>query len=260
MPTGFFDANRIAVLGGDLRLCLSLLTRLPLPGAPEPAPGTLGRALRLAPLAGALIGLLAAAGFWLAVGLGLPPLAAGLLAVGVGILATGALHEDGLADTADGFGGGVGAARKLEIMRDSRLGSYGALALMLSLGLRAAALDGLARPAAAAAGLIAAHALSRAVFPLLLSALPPARGDGLAAGAGQPPADAVVLALALGAALALLALGLGPGLVAVAVAGLATLAVAALARAQIGGHTGDVLGAAQQTLEAAVLLTAAALL
>jgi len=260
MPAGSRGADRIAALGDDFRLCLAVLTRLPARRAPEREPGSVGRALRLAPLVGAAIGFLVAAGFWCGLWLDLPPLAAGLLAVGLGILATGALHEDGLADTADGFGGGVGPLRKLEIMRDSRLGSYGALALILSVGLRAAALDGLARPAVAAAALVAAHGLSRAVFPLLLSALPPARGDGLAAGAGQPAADAAVLALALGGALALLALGPGPGLVAILVAALVTLAVAALARAQIGGHTGDVLGAAQQSLEVAVLLTAAALL
>jgi len=259
MPDGYRGSDRIAALSDDFRLCLAVLTRLPVRPPAPPPPGTLGRALRLAPLAGAAIGLIVAAGFWLAWTLGLPPLAAGLLAVGLGIVVTGAFHEDGLADTADGFGGGVGTAHKLEIMRDSRLGSYGALALVLSVGLRAAALDALAGPGAALAALVAAHALSRAVFPLLLSALPPARGDGLGAGAGQPPADAVVLALALGGALALVALGIGPGLVALLVAALAGLAVAALARAQIGGHTGDVLGAAQQTLEAAVLLSAAAL-
>jgi adenosylcobinamide-GDP ribazoletransferase len=260
MPPGPRGAAQLAALGEDFRLCLALLTRLPVSLGAGPSPAPLGDALRLAPLVGVLVGLLGAGGFWLGWRLDLPPLATALLALAVGILVTGALHEDGLADTADGFGGGAGPARKLEIMRDSRLGSYGALALLLSVGLRAAALGDLARPGAAAAALIAAHGLSRAAFPLLLSVLPAARGDGLAAGAGRPAGDAVLLALALGAALALIALGLGPGLVAILVAALATLALAALARAQVGGHTGDVLGAAQQSLEVAVLLTAAALL
>ena len=120
--------------------------------------------------------------------LGLPPLVCAGLAVGALVIVTGALHEDGLADVADGFGGGATRERKLEIMRDSRIGAYGAAALALSLILRVAALSALLDHGlgAAAAGLILAGAASRAAALAPLALLPAARADGLGAGAGAP--------------------------------------------------------------------------
>ncbi len=119
-------------LGGALRF----FSRLPIPGGE----GDFARSLRLAPLAGALLGLAGGLVFIAALSLRLPVAAAALLGLGFGALVTGGLHEDGLADIADGFGGGFTAARKLEIMKDSRIGAFGALALILSVGLRASAL------------------------------------------------------------------------------------------------------------------------
>ena len=262
--TAFLDA--LSTCPRDFRLAFGFLTRLPGPvgRAAEPVdlePGQLGPALRLAPLVGLVVGVVGALVLWVAVGgLGLPLLPAALLAVGATVWVTGALHEDGLADLADGFGGAFERRRKLAIMRDSRIGAYGVLALIFSVGLRVVALAALTGPEAAAAVLIAAHCLSRGLLPLAMLALAPARDDGLAAGAGRPgPLDAAT-GLLLGLLLAFLATGIGLafglGLAALIAAGL----VAFIALRQIGGYTGDVLGALQQAAEVAVLLTAAAVL
>lgn len=245
----------------DFKLAFRFLTRLPAPFADAGPSGELGRALRLAPLVGLVVGLCGAIVVWIAVGgLGLPPLPAALLAVGATVWVTGALHEDGLADVADGFGGGFERGRKLDIMRDSRIGAYGVLALILSLGLRAAALAAVAGPEAATAVLIAAHGLSRGLLPLTMLVLDPARDDGLGAAAGRPaPADALT-ALALGLLMAVLAAGLGVGLWLALAALAGGTAAALIAQRQIGGYTGDVLGAVQQTAEVGAMLAAAALL
>ncbi len=250
-------ANRPAAWWSDLRTALALLTRLP--GVPEAAAGAeIARAGRVMPLVGALIGLAGGLIFWLGHGFALPPLVAGLLAVAATMLLTGAFHEDGLADAVDALGATAGRGRRLEIMRDSRVGTYGALALMLSLGLRAAALAALAAPGAAMAALIAAHALARACLPPVMAWLPLARSDGLAAQAGRPEPGQAGIALLFGVAIALLALGPGPGLAALVLAALAAGATALLARARLGGYTGDVLGAIEQAAEVAVLIAAAA--
>ena len=202
-----------------------VLTRFPI--ASETAePGAVAASGWAFPLVGGGIGALCAAIFFAAGLLGLPVGPAALLAVAAGIAATGALHEDGLADTADGFGGGHDRDRKLAIMRDSAQGSYGVVALVLSVGLRAAALAAIGDPVFAGLALIAAHAASRAALPVTMRLLRPARADGLGAAAGRP-SRAVVLA-------------------------------ALLAHRQIGGYTGDVLGFFQQIGEIVMLLAAAA--
>ncbi|MBP2300213.1 adenosylcobinamide-GDP ribazoletransferase [Azospirillum picis] len=249
----------------DAALALMFLTRLPVPAKgplanPLSGPladGAAARAMAWFPLVGALVGLAGGAALALAGALALPPLAGALLALAATAWLTGALHEDGAADVADGFGGGRDLARKLEIMRDSRVGSYGVLALVFSVGIRAAALAALPVPAGVAA-LVAAGALSRCGLATLARALPPARRDGLAAAQGRPATSTTLLSLALGIAAAAIALK-AAALPAMLAAMAAVLAVAALARRQIGGHTGDVFGAAQQVAEAAVLLTLAAL-
>ena len=206
------------------------------------------------PLVGAMIGaaggLVFASGTWL----GLPPMLAALLAIAAQILLTGGLHEDGLADVADGFGGGRTRADKLRIMRDPRIGSFGALALVLAVLARIGALAGLAEPALAAAVLIAGGAASRAPLPVLMVMLPPARDEGLAAGAGRPhPLRAAAgVAVAVLMALALLSPPMAASGVVAAACG--ALLLVPLARHQIGGHTGDVLGAAQQLAEIGFML------
>jgi adenosylcobinamide-GDP ribazoletransferase len=241
----------------DLKISVLFSTRLPLAHSFAVTGPDIARASWALPLAGALVGLLGAIAYWLAHAAGLPPLPAGALALAATLVATGCLHEDGLADTADGFGGGASRERKLEIMRDSRIGSYGACALMLSLLLRGSALASLAEPALAAGALIAANASARATMPVLMWLVPHTRADGLSADAGRPPAASVAAAVVFG----VLALGLGLNLGAI-VAALLLVAVVAcaawLSREQIGGQTGDVVGALEQVSEIAVLLVAAA--
>ncbi|MFO1060421.1 MAG: adenosylcobinamide-GDP ribazoletransferase [Dongiaceae bacterium] len=237
----------------QLRVALGFLTRLPVGAA-----GSLAAASWAFPVAGIVVGLAAALAFRLALWLALPPAPAAILAVGVALLLTGALHEDGLADLADGFGGGRDRTAKLAIMRDSRIGSYGVLALVLSVLLRVAALASLPAPHGVTAALVAAHALSRAPLPAVMALLPPARRDGLSATAGRPGAGAAALAVLIGAAVALLALGPAAGVAAIAAVAVAAFCLAVLAQRQVGGQTGDVLGAVQQAGEAAVLLVAAA--
>ena len=239
----------------DLQLALALLTRLPA-GRGAPASGAeLGRATRLYPLAGALVGLIGGGVLWLGVALGVPGSIAAFLALGAAVLATGAFHEDGLADTADGLGGGTTPARKLEIMRDSRTGSYGVLALVFSVALRGFCLAYLAAFGAPLAGLIAVHALSRAWLPAAMTALPPARADGLAAGLDRPGAGEAGFALALGLVITFAVLGFVPMLWLLAVSGLGALLWLWLIGRQLGGYTGDSLGALQQALEILLLLT-----
>lgn len=247
------------VLWLDLRLSLAFFSRVPLAPRGPITDGAAARALRLAPLAGALIGLLAAAVFGVTSSFGLPALAAALLTIAATLLLTGALHEDGLADLADGLGGGHDRWAKLAIMRDSRLGSFGALALILSVALRAAALAALLPGLPALAGLLAAHALSRALLPALMVLFPSARNDGLAATIGPPRGQDALLAIALGAGLTLIALGPLTALAAIVTAVIAAALVMTLAARHIGGYTGDVLGAAQQIAEISLLLVLASL-
>ncbi|MBI3515021.1 MAG: adenosylcobinamide-GDP ribazoletransferase [Proteobacteria bacterium] len=241
----------------DLIAATAFLTRLPV-GNWVAVPAGLTRALRAFPLVGGLIGLAGALVYWLATVFGLAPLAAALLAIGATVWLTGALHEDGLADCADGFGGGRNREAKLAIMRDSRIGSYGVLALAISVGLRAAALADLP-PADAVAALVAAHAASRAAMPLLLALLEPARSDGLAASLGRPSDMVLAQAVILGVLLCALVTGPFAGIVALSFAALVLAGLETLARRQIGGYTGDVLGAAQQVTEVAILLALSAL-
>ncbi len=246
----------------DLRRALMLLTRLPVriflakeqtgPEAP------FARASRCYALVGALVGAIASLTYLAGLSLGLPPILSALLAVAAAVLVTGALHEDGLADVADGFGGGRDRAAKLAIMRDSRIGSYGVLALILSVALRAGSLAAIAEPSQAAFALIAAHSLSRGGLGAIMAGLPQARSDGLAARVGRPSGADAAAAIGIAAILALLLLdwrwALASLLALIAVQGILAL----LARRQIGGYTGDVLGAAQQVGEIAVLLVLAA--
>ncbi len=199
------------------------------------------------PVVGLLVGAAGGAIDLVCLWLGMVPAVAALWVVAGQVLLTGGLHEDGLADTADGFGAPGDAARKLSIMRDSRIGAFGAIALLLVLGVRVAAVA--SHPGwPAAMALLAAGASGRAGLVTLLFILRPARTDGVAAGLHAPPPAAIGLALAVAIA-ADLVLGLRP----VIAAALATLAVGMIARRLIGGYTGDVLGACEQAVEAAVL-------
>lgn len=241
----------------DLRMAASFVTILPLASSKPASDGAIARATWALPLAGLLVGLAGAFVYKVGSRLGLPPNLAALLALAATILITGALHEDGLADTADGLGGGRTRERKLEIMRDSRIGTYGVCALILSFGLRWSALAAIADPWPVMLALCAAHTAARAGVPAFMSLVPPARPDGLSAGAGSPPGRSVAIAFALGTLALALALGPGRALAGLILLSLAGLMLARLAIRQIGGQTGDILGAFEQIGEILILLVAA---
>lgn len=242
---------------GDVAACIGFYTRLPAGLLSAPS-ADFALAQWAAPVAGLLVGAIGGTALLIASWIGLPPLVAALIAIAATMLGTGALHEDGLADTADGLGGGATRERKLEIMRDSRIGTYGVAALFFSVLLRVAALAALT-PAAGFAALIAAHAAGRALMPYLLATSSSARADGLSAGIGTVSERTGRTALGIGTA-ALLLLGFLPALAGAAALGLWFLAVRATAQRQIGGHTGDICGALEQGGEILVLLAAAAAL
>jgi len=231
----------------------AFFTRLPL--RPEKVHRLGACVLGFAP-AGAVIGLIVGLIFLVLGGFGLPGLVCAFLALGCGLILTGALHEDGLADCADALGS-KDRLQALAIMRDSRVGSFGAMALILSLGLRASVLVAIPSGVALAA-LIGAHAFSRGALAMALERLEPARTDGLGAMAGRPQRQTALLALGLGTAILLLAClffaGLGVGLFALVLGGLAGLAALEVARRRFGGYTGDALGAIQQCIEIATLI------
>jgi adenosylcobinamide-GDP ribazoletransferase len=250
--------NDLTAWRRELRLALAFLTRVPLRLTETPAEMPLAASGWAFPLVGAVVGFIGGAAYWVVTALGIPVAASALLAVGATILFTGGLHEDGLADTADGLGGGASVEDKLAIMRDSRSGAFGVLALVLSVGVRAAAIAALGGSGKVMAALVAAHAVGRAGLPATMRWLEPARRDGLGAAAGRPAAAVAIWAMGIGLVIAVLALGLKPGLAAVLAAGVVMAAKGRVARRAIGGYTGDVLGAIEQGGEIAMLLAAAA--
>lgn len=251
----------------DLYRTLRFATRLPLPALAREADDPIVDADAFAPaftLTGALIGLLGGGTIALLAALGASHPLAALLGVAAMIALTGALHEDGLADCADGIGGGRTRERKLEIMRDPTIGTYGVLALVLSVGARIAALAALAAlsfwlPLLA---LVATQTVSRAASMALAAQLDHARPDGAAARMGRPTDRAALFALGIGGGISLVALLLAGGWLAGFTTWIALLAAAALvtfrvvrsANLHLGGQTGDVLGAGQQLADLAGLV------
>jgi adenosylcobinamide-GDP ribazoletransferase len=242
----------------DVRVAIAFLTRLPMPHPDGAHPENFVRAHRTFPLVGAAIGLAVALLYLGLTALGVPGLAAAALALGASALLTGALHEDGLADTADGFGGGRDKATKLEIMRDSRLGTYGALILLVSFAAKLSALAALPKTAVVPA-LVTCHALARGILPAMAIVLPPARKDGLAASVGTPTHATAAVAFVSALVIAFIALPWTIAPVAAIVAVICGCAVGALAQRQIGGQTGDVLGATEQVAETVIMLLLASL-
>ena len=231
---------------------LGLLTRVPLPAARGAPPG---RSLPWFPVVGALLGLVTAVAY-AASQLVLPTVLSAALALAVLVLLTGAIHEDGLADAADAWGGGADRDSTLRILDDPRIGSFGALAIAFSVIIRVGALAAL-WPSAAVAALPATLAMSRAATVALMATTAPAKAGGLGAqyGADRAPIRAgvaVVAAVAISAALL--------GISAAVLIGLALASVwlvRRIALRRIGGFTGDVLGATAQLAEASGLVALA---
>ncbi len=241
----------------ELTTGIAFSTRLPLPRAAPISGPAIAQAVWALPVAGFIVGIIGAVVYALAYRLGLPSWSAAALAVAATLAATGCLHEDGLADTADGFGGGKTREQKLDIMRDSRTGTYGVCALALSILLRASALASLDDPGLVAAALIAAHCAARAAMPVLMFFVAPARSDGLSFDVGQPQGARAAIAAALGLVALLAGLGVAHAIAAAIVLAVVIALMARLSIKQIGGQTGDVLGAVEQVGEIVILLIAA---
>ncbi len=237
---------------------IQFLTRVPTPSLKTFEPEWITRSARYFPLVGQGVGavsalvLLAGERVW---GGGV----AAVLAIAVGLLITGAFHEDGLADTADGLGGGQTPARRLEIMKDSRVGTYGVCALVLALGLKVTVL---ASTPMAALMLVAAHGLGRAAAVVVMRVTPyaPSGEPGKWKPVPQGVRTGEVLVALLIAAWPLALLPMGAVLVGLAGGAVLATAMALLAKRLIGGHTGDVLGAVEQLFEVGFLLGVAAVL
>ncbi|MFK7874721.1 MAG: adenosylcobinamide-GDP ribazoletransferase [Paracoccaceae bacterium] len=237
----------------DVHLAVILLTRLPVPHLSTAAFHRSAVAVWAYPIVGLVLALAACAAWTLAEMGGLPETVQAGLVLGLMILFTGALHEDGLADSADGLWGGNDPERRLEIMKDSRIGSYGVIALIFGIGLRWSTLI-----AAGPWGFVAAATLSRAVLPWMMAKGPYARPNGLAKSVGVPSSAMAWLAFGLGAGTAILCLGPLIGFAATGAAALCCVCLRKLARRKLDGVTGDILGATQNLSEIAVLIVVAA--
>jgi adenosylcobinamide-GDP ribazoletransferase len=241
----------------DLRVAGTFLTRIPVGWVQGMQTGDLSRAAWAFPLVGLIVGAIGGAALYGAAYLDLHPLACAFVGLAVMALITGGLHEDGLADVADGFGGGANKVRILEIMRDSRIGSFGVLALVFGIGIKAGALSGVPGPGVAWVTLIAAAVFSRAMLPIIMAIMETARMDGLSRGAGRPTMAGALVALGLGLITLFAILPMKLAFIAlmlvIPLAGLIVL----WAYRRLGGQTGDVLGAVQQVVEMSVVMAAA---
>lgn len=238
----------------DLASAFSLLSRLPVPVDHEAAGARAAIAVWAYPLVGAALGGFAALVGSVAIGLGTPSGIAAALSLAALAILSGAMHEDGLADCADGLGGGRDKEHSLEIMKDSRIGAYGAVALVLALLARWSGIETLAESGALFWPLVAVGAVSRLPMVAAMFLMLPARDDGLSAGVGLPPPSSVLIAMVL--ALVVVVVGLGwSGFAVLFWAFVASAPLFWLAHRKIGGQTGDVLGGSQQLAEIAALST-----
>lgn len=240
------------------QIALQFLTRIPVGSIRECPADWLARCAKYMPLVGAIVGAISGASI-LVSAIVFPeplPLVIGLV---VAIAVTGALHEDGLADTADAFGGGRTRERRLEIMKDSRIGTYGAVALIAALALKGSALVALA-PGWAACVLIAGHAAARLAAVMTMWRLPHAgNGDAkVSEKLSEMTSSEIFVAIFLGLIPGVLLLPSAAFVLAMLAASAAAVAMALTAQRKIAGYTGDVLGAVEQVFEVVFFAVAAA--
>jgi adenosylcobinamide-GDP ribazoletransferase len=255
--------SEIGVAVDEMKRAAIFLTRVParLVGHDSSRVPDFHQGARVFPVIGALVGVAGGIVLVVAMWIGVPALVAAGLAIGTTVHVTGGLHEDGLADTADSFGGTT-TDQRLAIMDDSRVGTYGSLALVFSVLLRVACLATVAATGSVrgALALIAAEAVSRAALVRLWHDLPAVRPGGLSNDTGPPDQNAMLVALAVAAVLAIVlgipAIGFWPVILAGALAVAATYGMIRLAGRTLGGRTGDTLGACQQVAMIAFLVGA----
>ena len=245
-------AKMLVLRAAELRTVVAFLTRLQV-GGPDIGDAPIARSIWAFPVVGWGLGLGAGAVFAGGLAFGLGVLPAAVVAVAFEVWTTGAFHEDGLADTADGLGGAT-HEDALEILRDSRLGTFGVSALALFLAARIGVIAAVADPLSVIAMLAAAGAISRAALAWPMALVRPARADGMSAFIGVPTVREAAVATVIAAGLALVFLGVGLTVFALAVAAVGAGAVAVVARRSLGGQTGDVLGARQQVAYVLILL------
>jgi adenosylcobinamide-GDP ribazoletransferase len=244
-------AARLRTLPADTLSALAFFSRVPV--RPQPTTFDLRRIAGAWPVCGAVLAFAPALLFLVASTARIPPIAAAVLAFAAMAFLTGGMHEDGLADTADGFGGGATREAKLDLMHDSRLGTFGALALIFAVVLKVVALGAIGgSPWRGALALVCVAAISRALALWHWSATMPARTDGMAASAGRPDSESLAVATLVAfvaSVLLLIAFHLA-AILALLLAAAGVTLFSQLAERQIGGHTGDTIGAAQQISEA----------
>ena len=245
-----------------LNLALHFLTRIPTPFVIDYTPERLNSASRYYPIVGAIIGSVAAIAFFLA-SLALPTIVAVLIATAATALLTGAFHEDGLADTFDGISGAYDRTRSLEIMTDSRIGTFGALALIIVISTKVAALSSLADITTIITALIAAHIISRTSIVIVQATSTYARTTGIAGPQDQPfkPINTTIATVTALVTIAALALILSPTAALLTTAGAITghILIRLYFQPKLKGHTGDTLGATQQITELAIYIALATL-
>ena len=230
----------------ELAAAFALLTRLPVHRFALPRLTVPADAVWAYPVVGAAIGAIGGAVYWLAHSLSCPPALAALCAILAMVLATGAMHEDGLA--------GETKERSLSIMRDHQIGTYGVIALVLSLAMRATAITLIAEPHAVVAALVGAGAASRLSAVLIMTVLPPARRDGLSASVGSPTAGVAGITLCLTFMIVWLVLPFVVALLLILSATVSAMVLGRVALTRLGGQTGDVLGASSQVCECLALI------
>ena len=240
----------------DLPAALGLLTRLPIVVDGEKAVARGAASAWAYPLVGVIIGVGLAVFTSALLGLGIPSAITAALVLAISVIATGAMHEDGLADSADGLWGGWDKSRRLAIMKDSHIGVYGVCAIALSLLIRWLTLSSIMAYGIHWMAFIAVATLSRTSMAMLMAVMPNARNSGLSQTVGRPAANTTWLAIGIGAVVAI-ACGYA---VLVLVVAVATLICGTIAWAKIGGQTGDILGATQQITELAALVSIVAML
>lgn len=246
--------SKIGPLYG-LLVAAQFLTRLPVPKNLNPTKEEFGACAPWYPVVGLIVGGILAVAAWGVLSLPLAPGIAAILLLVLGTLLTGAFHEDGLADTVDGMGGGWTKESILRIMRDSRIGSYGALAVVFLILIRVTSLWG-TEPAYWPHALIVAHVLSRWSILPLMKFMPYARADQ--PGLGKPIVESItsggLLVSTLGVAFFCIAIAGGVGLISMIVASVTAFIMGRFFKKRIGGMTGDCLGAVNVLCEVAVLI------
>ncbi|MDF2366115.1 adenosylcobinamide-GDP ribazoletransferase [Sneathiella sp.] len=255
--------NRKAYKGGwvqDFTVALVFLTRLPIQPGFTFDMSALKTACRAFALIGLIVGGVSGTVYVLSAFMGLPLHVSAILAVAAQIIITGALHEDAISDVADGFGGGADKEKKLAIMRDSRVGTYAVAGLIVVISLKIAVLGSMSDPLFGFAFLVVAAALSRGLMTWALYLMPAARKDGLGHGAGRPDVMAPLVSTAICILIVILILGPQLGAIALMSGIVGACLMGLIAKRQIGGQTGDVLGAIQQVSEIFILVACLAAL